>query len=85
MDIRASNLDFIENKDLVSMMSNIFDNAVEASSKTDNGEIKFYTKRDNNFIVITVINSCLTKPKSSGEKLITTKSNSAYHGYGIKA
>ncbi len=85
VDIRASNLDFIEDKDLVSMMSNILDNAVEASSKTDNSTIRFSTKKDKNFIIITVINTCLTKPKSNGEKLITTKSDYSYHGYGIKS
>lgn len=85
VDIRASNLDFIEDNDLVSMLSNLLDNAVEATDKINNSTIRFSTKKDKSFIIITVINTCLTKPKSNGEKLITTKSNSSYHGYGIKS
>lgn len=85
VDIRASNLDFIEDKDLVSMLSNMLDNAVEATEGLDNPTIRFSTKRDKSFVVIMVVNSCLRKPKSDGEKLITTKSNSSYHGYGVKS
>ena len=85
VDIRASNLDFIEDKDLVSMLSNLLDNAVEATDKIDNPSIRLSTKRDKSFVVLTVVNSCLQKPKADGEKLTTTKSNSSYHGYGIKS
>lgn len=85
VDIRASNLDFMENKDLVSMLSNLLDNAVEAADKINNPTIRISTMRNKNFIVLTVLNSCLQKPKANGEKLITTKSNSSYHGYGIKS
>lgn len=85
VDIRTSNLSFIEDKDLVSILSNILDNAVEATVKTDCPIIRFSTKMNKNFVIVTVINSCLEKPKSDGEKLITTKSNSSYHGYGIKS
>lgn len=84
-DIRASNLDFMKNEDLVSMLSNVLDNAVEASSKLENSAIRLSMKNNKSFIELTVVNSCLAKPKSNGERLITTKSNSAYHGYGIKS
>lgn len=85
VDIRASNLDFIDDKDLVSMLSNILDNAVEAAVGCAEPTIRLSTKRDKSFVVLTVINSCLRKPKTAGERLITTKSNTAYHGCGIKS
>ncbi len=85
VDIRSSNLDFIEDKDLVSMLSNILDNAVEAVEGLDNPTIRLSTKKEKNFVVAAVINTCLKKPKADGEKLITTKSDSLYHGYGIKS
>lgn len=85
VDIRASNLDFIEDKNLVSMLSNLLDNAVEATDKIDNSVIRLSTKRDKNFVILSVVNNCLQKPKANGEKLITTKANSSYHGYGIKS
>lgn len=85
VDIRASNLGFIDDKDLVSMLSNILDNAVEAADGSNNPTIRFSTGRDKSFVILTVVNSCLKKPKADGEKLITTKSNTAYHGCGMKS
>lgn len=85
VDIRASNLDFVEDKDLVCILSNLLDNAVEATNGVDNPTIRLSTKRDRNYIVLTVINNCSRKPKANGDRLITTKSKSESHGYGVKS
>lgn len=85
VDVRASNLNFIADDDLVSLISNILDNAVEASSKCENSHIELKTKSEKSFIVLTVINSSNLKPKENSGKLITTKSNSNIHGYGMKS
>lgn len=44
VDVRASNLNFIADDDLVSLISNILDNAVEASSKCENSHIELKQK-----------------------------------------
>lgn len=85
VDIRTSNLSFINDNDLVSILGNLLDNAVEATKESDNANISFITKKENNFDVISVINSSSHMPKAKGETLLTTKRNSAYHGYGIKS
>ncbi len=84
-DIRSSNLSFIEDNDLASILSNLLDNAVEAARETDNAEIRLVTKREKNFYVLSIVNSSARAPKSHGEKLITTKKDSLFHGYGTKS
>ena len=85
VDIRRSNLSFINDNDLVSILGNLLDNAVEASKESDNANISFMAKKENNFDVISVINSSSHIPKVKGETLLTTKCDSSFHGYGIKS
>lgn len=85
VDIRFSNLSFIQDKDLVSMLSNILDNAIEAVESIENPSIRLSTKQNENFVILSVVNSCIKKPNAFGEKLITTKADSKYHGYGLKS
>lgn len=84
-DIRSSNLSFIDDSDLTSLLSNLFDNAVEAAKNVPNASIRFSTKKENNFYMLSVVNTSSHAPKSNGEQLITTKSNSSIHGYGSKS
>lgn len=85
VDIRSSNLSFIEDNDLTSMLSNLLDNAVEAAKETDNAVIRFATKKEKNFVIISIMNSSSHIPKAQGEKLLTTKPDSSFHGYGTKS
>lgn len=84
-DVRSSNLSFIEDSDLTSLLSNLLDNAVEAAKGAPNASIRFITKKENNFFILSVVNTSSHAPKSSGEKLITTKQDNAIHGYGSKS
>lgn len=84
-DIRSSNLKFIADNDLTSLLSNLFDNAVDAAKDADDAYIRFTTRKDKNFVVLSVVNSSPSAPKSKGEKLITTKKDKTLHGYGMKS
>lgn len=84
-DIRSSNLKFIADNDLTSLLSNLFDNAVDAAKDADDAFIRFTTRKDKNFVVLSVVNSSPSVPKSKGEKLITTKKDKTLHGYGMKS
>lgn len=84
-DIRSSNLKFIADNDLTSLLSNLFDNAVDAAKDADDAFIRFTTRKDKNFVVLSVVNSSPSAPKSKGEKLITTKKDKTLHGYGMKS
>lgn len=85
VDVRVSNLSFIADNDLVSLISNALDNAVEAVKACSKPYINLRTKNDDDFIFLNVVNSCSSKPKEDGDRLLTTKPNAELHGYGMKS
>lgn len=88
-DIRSGTTDFLSDNELTSLYCNLLENAIEATSNIQNPYIEINTtKREGTpFIVITVINSCLTSPFSTslGGKLTTHKSEKQKHGFGIRS
>ncbi len=85
VEVRASNLSFIDDNDLVTLISNLLDNALEAAKGLNNSFISIETKTVNGIVVLSVINLSKTNPVSDGDKLITTKADKAFHGYGTKS
>lgn len=85
VEIRGSNLGFINNKDLITILSNLLDNAVEAARGAQNAFILLETKNNNSLVGLNVINSSSHKPKSDGEKLFSTKADKGFHGFGTKS
>ena len=84
-DVKLCNLDFIENYDLVTILGNLFDNAVCAAENTENAFISLYTHYANTYAVLELSNSCNTPPVISNKELLTTKKNKRQHGLGIKS
>lgn len=83
--IQKATLNFIENKDLVSLLSNLFDNAIEHISEKKDRQIDFFLYDFNNgYIVIKMVNSCEKQPIEKEDRWITSKSNAEQHGYGLK-
>lgn len=85
VDIRSCNLSFINDNDLTTMLGNLLDNAVEAAKGTEHAVIRFAAKNHMSFHTISIINSSHQAPKTRGEKLLTTKADPAFHGYGVKS
>ena len=85
VDIRASNLSFIEDSDLVSLLGNLLDNSFEASKGCENAFIRISTTRERDFIVLNISNSCSIIPVSKNNRLLTTKTDTTIHGYGTKS
>ena len=85
-DVKSNNLIGIEPFDLVTVLGNLLDNALEAAQNSTEKTVSLETDFRNGFSVIIVSNSCDTDPlgKSSG-LLATTKSNKRLHGYGLKS
>lgn len=84
-EIETIDLEFIDHKDIVTILSNIFDNAIESSMLSTDKRVlfKLYSYNEH-FVVMKVINSCDDKPKVKGNKLITHKLSKEYHGYGME-
>ena len=83
--IKTANLSFMDSADLISMMSNILDNAIESANKSDAKTISLSINRNNNFDILSCSNSCDCKPESTGEDLKSTKAQKGIHGYGFKS
>lgn len=81
----TASLEFIEDKDLVIILTNLLDNAIESSMKSEKKSIEFslYTL-NGSYVVLKVINSCDEPPLVRKGQLITQKDNQEIHGYGVK-
>ena len=84
-DIKKSNLLNVEINDMVSILGNLLDNALEAAETSKEKFIHLQTERKNGYDIVTIKNSCDNKPQTDGDKLKTTKTNKRFHGLGIKS
>jgi sensor histidine kinase YesM len=84
-DTRLKNLEYVEGYDLVTILGNLLDNALESAEKSEKREIALSTDYRNTYDVLIVTNSCDTAPKTSNNKLITTKADKKLHGIGLKS
>ena len=84
-DVKLCNLNFVNSYDLVAILNNLLDNAIEAATGSQNAFISFSTNYTNTYAVITIINSCFKPPTISNNKLLTTKEDKTKHGIGIKS
>lgn len=84
-DVCVTNLKYIKNNDLVTILSNALDNAIEASEKSINKTVSIATDHINTYDLITITNSCDNTPKTNGNDLTTTKKDKYIHGLGIKS
>lgn len=83
-NIEKIDLDFIENKDLVGILSNLFNNAIESAEKCSERKVEFILYSFNKgYVIIKMVNACEKEPIVKGGKLITTKGRKEYHGYGV--
>ncbi len=84
-DIKKSNLLNVEINDMVSILGNLLDNALEAAETSKEKFIHLQTERKNGYDIVTIKNSYDNKPQTDGDKLKTTKTNKRFHGLGIKS
>lgn len=75
----------IENEDLVVLLSNTIENAIEACCKcTDRRIVRIRFFPDNCGYVYSVINGVSQRVKIDNNNIKTTKANSFLHGYGLR-
>lgn len=85
-DVKNNNLTGLEYHDIVSILGNLLDNAIEAALKSEEKSITFETDYRNNYSVIVISNSCDIPPIFNNSKTpITTKSNKSLHGFGLQS
>lgn len=84
-DVRVCNLAQLDGIDLAAILGNLMDNAVSAAEQSAGKTISLSTVHRNSYSVIVVSNSCDVPPKQSGNRLLSTKSDSSLHGFGLKS
>ena len=83
-DVKECPLLGLDDLDLVAILGNLMDNALTAASQSAEKKVWLTTSIRNTYNVIVLKNSCDTPPQIQGEKLLSTKENPRYHGYGIE-
>ncbi|WP_077610637.1 sensor histidine kinase [Clostridium sp. Marseille-P2415] len=79
-------IDFISDADMISMLGNILDNALEAAAKCSPEERRVDVKLfmgNNYFLIFHIENSYAVAVKKEGSRLLSTKADSRHHGLGI--
>lgn len=85
-DINNNNLSHLESYDIVTILGNLLDNAVEAAEKAAEKHVNLETDFRNSFSIIIVSNSCDRTPRLNNLDLpVTTKKNKRLHGFGLKS
>lgn len=84
VDTKTSNLTYINDVDLSTLMNNLLDNAIESAAKSKGGFVQLRIfSRNAQFDGIIIRNTCIQEPKEVNGKLQTTKRNKKLHGLGI--
>ncbi len=81
-------LEYVQDIDLISMLGNMFDNAILAASKKENGAVitvRIFMQKDGKLCVIKVVNDFTGEIKEDKGKLLSTKKESGIHGIGISS
>lgn len=84
-NIHNSNVSFMADNDLTSILNNILDNAVESASKSERKIITIGINRIENMLIFDTTNSSDTPPLVKNDKLVSTKKSVGLHGYGFKS
>lgn len=80
---QTANLDFMADNDIVSLVDNLLENAVEATSKSEDRVINFSIAKNNNFYIVKCFNTFKIDPVQKNGKFISVKNNE-YHGFGTE-
>ncbi len=77
----------LEETDFVVILGNLFDNAIEAAEKCEEGQREIYLqlKNRNEMFYLVMRNSCKSQPRQKGSRFLTTKKNADEHGWGIES
>ena len=82
-------LEGIADCDLVAMVGNLIDNALEAAVKCESDKrrisIKIFMEREGKVCVMKIVNNFVTQPVRRKKGFISTKKNSDMHGIGVKS
>lgn len=87
MIININNMEYlpVKEEDIVTVLANLLDNAIEAAERIDKGDkyIKFKMLYENKKLIISVRNPVTKEIKTEGSIAGTSKADKEYHGIGM--
>lgn len=81
-------LEHIQDVDLITMLGNLLDNAILASSKRGKGSsvvVRIFMQREGKLCVLKVVNDFLGEIKEKDGRLLSTKKDAGIHGIGLSS
>lgn len=81
-------LEHIQDVDLITMLGNLLDNAILASSKRGKGSsvvVRIFMQREGKLCVLKVVNDFLGEIKETDGRLLSTKKDAGIHGIGLSS
>lgn len=84
-NIHKSDISFMADNDLTSILNNMLDNAIESAVKSNRKIITIGINKLGKMLVIDITNSSDTPPLVKNGKLVSTKKSAGLHGYGFKS
>lgn len=84
-NIHNSDVSFMADNDLTSILNNMLDNAIESAVKSNSKIITIGINKLGNMLVFDITNSSDTPPLVKNGKLVSTKKSVGLHGYGFKS
>ena len=86
ININNTSLDFMREYDITALLDNLLENAIESALLTNDKFIDFsICKRNSNFVIIKISNSCDRKPKYINNILVSSKNAPGMHGIGTRS
>lgn len=73
----------IDPVDLCTILTNLLDNAIRAAADAPDGTLDLSLRRFRQTILLRITNSATQPPRRAGTRLLTTKGDSAHHGWGL--
>ena len=92
-DIRADifveagfKIEFVKEQDLISILGNLLDNAIEAAQKCEKGWVSaaMYMENGGSFSVCRIENTYTGEIRQRGDRMLTTKTQARQHGIGLQ-
>lgn len=86
-NIRTSDFSFMDSTSITALFSNLLSNAVESAQYSEEKLIDFSVLKniEEEYIMVSVVNSCDTAPQSDGKGSLKTTRAEGIHGFGIKS
>lgn len=86
INIKNANINFMKEHDITALLDNLLENAIESALLTNDKFIDFsICKRNSNFVIIKISNSCDRKPKYINNILVSSKNTPGMHGIGTRS